>query len=83
MRLTESAHGFDLSGSVDRFFRKGSFGKDEEQITHETPQVRSGLLWGRAMNIFKHGLGRTDSVSDDKVEAAISSALTGLQHRTA
>jgi hypothetical protein len=31
MRLKEFAHGFDLSGSADRFFRKGSFGKDEEQ----------------------------------------------------
>ena len=31
MRLKEFAHGFDLGGSVDRFFRKGSFGKDEEQ----------------------------------------------------
>jgi hypothetical protein len=31
MRLKEFAHGFELSGSVDRFFGKGSFGKDEEQ----------------------------------------------------
>jgi hypothetical protein len=31
MRLKEFAHGFDLSGSVDRSFRKGSFGNDEEQ----------------------------------------------------
>jgi len=29
--------------------------------SHELPQVRGGLLWGRVMNIFKHGLGRTDS----------------------
>jgi len=29
MRSKEFAHGFDLSGSVDRFLRKGSFGKDD------------------------------------------------------
>ena len=61
MRLKEFAHGFDLSGSVDRFFEKVRSGKMKSKITHELPQVRSGLLWGRAMNIFKHGLGRTDS----------------------
>ena len=35
MRLKEFAHGFDLSGSVDRFFRKGS-GKMKIKVTVAT-----------------------------------------------
>jgi hypothetical protein len=51
MRLKEFAHGFDLSRSVDSFFRKGSFGKPLYIPTgiYFMVMVDRNLPWGLAL----------------------------------